>query len=154
MTATPKAALDVEIRDVQPQPYLGKHLRAPLEGVGASVRDGFAALYHALAAEGAQASAPPFLVAQRPQDGYLEMEVGAPCVSAPHAPEGFEAGVLPGGRVAVVVHRGSYEGIGEVYTRLEEWISAHGFAIAGPPREVYLTPPGVEPVTEIAWPIR
>ncbi len=151
--STMKTALSVEIREVPPQPYLGKRFRAPLTDVGSRVQAGFADLYHRLSATGTAASGPPFLIAGFPSNGHLEVVLGAPCSGAPPSGDGFEAGTLPGGRVAVTVHRGPYETVGAVYPRLAEWIAANGLVTAGPPREVYLTPPGEEPVTEIAWPL-
>ena len=147
------AALVVEIREVRPQPYLGKRLRVPMGSVGSRVREGFGALYQRLSATHTPDAGPPFLIAEQPRDGYLDVELGAPCAAPPPAGDGFEAGILPGGREAVTVHRGTYEGLGDVYGQLHEWIAAHDLAITGPPREVYLTPPGQTPVTEIAWPI-
>ncbi len=149
-----EAVLAVEIREVEAQPYLAKRVRAPLASVGASVQQAFAELYHRLEASNARPSGPPFLIADFPRDGYLEMEIGAPCAAPPPGGDGFEARILPRGRVAVTVHRGSYESIGELYPRLAEWIAANGLTMAGAPREVYLSPPGEEPVTEVAWPIR
>ncbi len=146
--------LTVEIRELKPQPYLGKRIRAALGAVGPEVQAGFASLYAKLAASASPAAGPPFLIADRPKDGYLDMELGAPCAGPAPAGGGFVAGILPGGRAAVTVHRGAYDAIGEVYTGLAEWIGAQGLAMAGPPREVYLSGPGEEPVTELVWPVR
>jgi hypothetical protein len=154
MTKTAEPALAVEIRVVEAQPYLAKHVHASIGTVGKSVQEGFAALYHRLEETNSRATAPPFLIADFPKDGCLELELGAPCASPPPAGAGFLPRSLPGGRVAVTVHHGSYDRIGEVYRRLSEWISAQGLTMAEAPREVYLTPPGEEPITEVVWPIR
>lgn len=147
------ATLAVELRELPPQPYLGKRVRAPMSSVGAEVQAGFASLYARLAVLAMAPAGPPFLIAQQPRDGYLEMELGAPCAAPVEAGPGFEAGTLAGGKVAVTVHKGPYEAIGEVYPRLAEWIGGHDLSIAGPPREVYLSGPGEEPVTELVWPV-
>ena len=151
-TADPRA-LPVEIREVGPQPYLGKRARAPLGEVGAAVQQGYGALYHELERTHTAPAGPPFLVAGFPEGGYLDFELGAPCATPPAATDGFEAGTLPGGKVAVTVHRGSYDSLAQVYPRLQAWIEANGHRPSGPPREVYLTPPGQEPVTEVVWPL-
>lgn len=55
---------------------------------------------------------------------------------------------------ACIVHRGDYNGLGAAYAALGKWISANGYAFAGPPREVYLRGGGgPEAVTEIQWPV-
>lgn len=153
MPETLREALEVEIRDVTAQPYLGKHLRAPMAAAGEMVQKAFADLYQRLQEVGCTPTAPPFLVADYPKDGILAMELGAPCATPPPAGNGFEPGTLSAGRVAVAVHRGSYDAIGPLYGRLSEWIATHGLTMAGPPREVYLTRPGEDPVTELVWPI-
>lgn len=142
------------IREVQPQPYLAMRVRAAMDKVGPAVQAGYSSLYERLATTAGTPSGPPFLIADRPTGGFLDMELGAPCTKAPESGGGFEGRTLPGGKVAVTVHRGSYDSLGEVYQRLAEWITAQGLQIAGPPREVYLTPPGEEPVTEVVWPVR
>lgn len=145
----------VETREIQPQQYLGKKLRAPVQAVGPAVQAGFAALYSRLSATNGQPAGPPFLVAsEMPEDGYLEMEIGAPCLEPPEPGDGFESRTLPGGRVAVTVYRGPYDALGEIYAKLAEWIASHGLTMAGPPREVYLSEPGEEPVTEVVWPVQ
>ena len=40
--------------------------------------------------------------------------------------------------MACTVHQGSYDTIGEVYSRLMAWIEANGYRICGPNREVYV----------------
>ena len=142
-----------EVRDVKPQLYLSRTFRARLDVVGPKVKAAFAALYEQLAKTGNQPSGPPFLVVHAPEDGYILVEAGAPCSSSPVAAEGFESAELAGGRVAVTVHRGPYERLAEVYPALAAWIANQGLTTAGPPREVYLTPPGEEPVTEVVWPV-
>ncbi len=56
---------------------------------------------------------------------------------------------------ASIVHVGSYDGLPATYTILGRWIEANGYRIAGPSRETYLSPAGVEsdPVVEIQWPV-
>lgn len=146
--------LVVQIRETTPQPYLGKRVRAELGHVGPEVQAGFAALYARLTQVAMRPAGPPFLIAQAPAGGYLEMELGAPCVRPVESGEGFEAGTLPGGKVAVTVHRGAYDTIGKVYSALADWIASQGLTPVGAPREVYLSGPGEEPVTELVWPVR
>lgn len=146
--------LTVEIRETKPQPYLAKRLRAPLDAVGPEVQAGFASLYARLSNIAVQPVGPPFLIAGAPNAGHLDIELGAPCARPIESGGGFEAGTLPGGKVAVTVHRGAYDAIGKVYSALAGWISSQGLTPNGPPREVYLSGPGEEPVTELVWPVR
>lgn len=57
---------------------------------------------------------------------------------------------------ASLVHIGPYTELSRAYTMLGQWIAANGFQIAGPSREVYLSPAAAnsDPVVEIQWPVR
>ena len=48
---------------------------------------------------------------------------------------------MPGGTMACVVHRGTYDTLGQAYNALLTWIEANGYRIVGPNREVYLRCP-------------
>jgi effector-binding domain-containing protein len=64
---------------------------------------------------------------------------------------------LPASAMVAIVHRGSYEEMGEAYASIASWIHARGHAILGPSREIYLnSPTDVDQddlLTEIQWPI-
>ena len=53
------------------------------------------------------------------------------------------------------MHVGSYDGLPQAYEALGKWIEANRYRLVGPPREVYLQPPGGAggPVTGIQWPV-
>ena len=56
---------------------------------------------------------------------------------------------LPGGKMAKIVHKGSYEECTLSYEKLFSWITENGKRIAGPVREVYLNDPREVPPEEI-----
>lgn len=67
---------------------------------------------------------------------------------------------LPAATMAATVHHGGYSGLSGAYQELMGWISASGYRIAGPEREIYLRPPAVggdqddaDCVTEIQFPV-
>jgi effector-binding domain-containing protein len=61
-------------------------------------------------------------------------------------------------KVVSLVHRGSYETIGQAYQRLHGYISEKGLEIAGPMRDLYLNDPNTvapdEIMTEVQAPIK
>lgn len=87
-----------------------------------------------------------------------DFEAGFP-VSEPVAGEGrVEAGELPGGRAAVTIHLGPYEGLQAAHEAMGEWVLANDHDPAGPVWEVYMVGPAEEDPskwrTELVWPLR
>jgi effector-binding domain-containing protein len=64
---------------------------------------------------------------------------------------------LPGGRMASLIHRGSFQTIDQAYAALMSWIEANGYRMAGPDREIYLQggtdPNDASNITEIQQPV-
>jgi AraC family transcriptional regulator len=64
---------------------------------------------------------------------------------------------LPGGEVAIAVHRGSYDGLPATYATLERWIENKGRSAGGAPWESYVNDPSevdaADLRTEVCWPI-
>lgn len=90
-----------------------------------------------------------------------EWEVWAPVAGEPAAlgPDENGLGVKHVGpaTVASTIHFGPYEAVESAYRALEAWVVEHGYAMAGPPRELYLNDPhAVAPEqiqTEIQFPV-
>lgn len=64
---------------------------------------------------------------------------------------------LPETTFAVTVHRGPLGGISEAYERLAAWVDEHGYVVAGPVEEIYVSAPDVplpEGLTEVRLPVR
>ena len=63
--------------------------------------------------------------------------------------------VLEAIEAATIIHKGSYDDFPQTYATLGTWIENNGYQVAGPPREIYLSPPSEEEfaVTEIQYPI-
>jgi AraC family transcriptional regulator len=90
--------------------------------------------------------------------GQLTIEPAMP-LAAPATGEGeMQAGLLPGGPVALGIHGGPYEGLGDTNAAIERWIETNGFRVDGAPWEQYVTDPGEHPNptdwrTEVYWPL-
>jgi AraC family transcriptional regulator len=90
--------------------------------------------------------------------GLLTIEPAMP-LAAPASGEGeMQPGVLPAGEVALGIHAGPYEELGETHIAIERWIDANGYSVDGTPWEQYVTDPGEHPNpadwrTEVYWPL-
>ena len=90
--------------------------------------------------------------------GLLTIEPAMPLASPATGQGEIQAGVLPGGAVALGIHAGPYEELGETNAVMERWIETNGFIVGGAPWEQYVTDPGEHPNpadwrTEVYWPL-
>jgi len=140
----------------------GLGMREKLDGpakIGELLCDGFAGL----AKVGAVVSGAPVAVYHDPEfcADCIDVEIVFPVpawVRGPLATPGgraLEARTVPGGEVAVVLHVGVYETIGESYQFLADWMGEYGYRASGPPRELYVRLPwDLGPaVTELRQPV-
>ncbi|TMB49701.1 MAG: GyrI-like domain-containing protein, partial [Chloroflexi bacterium] len=95
-----------------------------------------------------------------------DVEIGIP-VAAPVAnlrplaecePGEMGSSELPGGRAALTVHEGTYDGLKDTYGRLRDWIHAQGLQDGAGPWESYVNDPSEvdDPAqlrTEVVWPL-
>ncbi len=107
-----------------------------------------------LTAQGLAPAGMPFC-RYRPVAGGFDVEAGFPC-SAPVSAQGrVEPSALPAGPAATTRHVGPYEGLGDAYAAVEQWLAEHGRQVAGAPWEYYLDGPEVPPEhirTDVVFP--
>jgi effector-binding domain-containing protein len=101
----------------------------------------FSTLGAAMAQLGATPSGPAFAYYLRPPEVTSELEVGFPVDVPVERCADVVPSRLPGGRVATVVHQGGYDGLGESWRRLREWVAQKGLTPAPGFWEVYVTEP-------------
>ncbi len=99
----------------------------------------------------------PAAVEKANENGTAEVEVAWPVNKLGKGSKEIKAYVLPGGRMAHVVHRGPYATCEPTYLELFAWIERKGLTICGPIRESYPNDPReVSPdeiVTDIYVPV-
>ena len=130
----------------------------PADQLAAFFDAAFQRLPAAIAADGAQIAGAAFARYPSPPGDVVELEVGFPVDRPIEATDDVGAGSLPAGRVARVVHAGSFEELGTSWGRLREWMADQGHRPAPGFWEVYLTEPspGMDPAdlrTELNWPV-
>jgi AraC family transcriptional regulator len=150
--------LSIDRRELAAQPALFVRLRAARHEIPSAIAEGLGKTFpHALKA-GLPIAGRPFTRYLTTGPGLFTMEIGVP-LAAPAAGEGdIEAGSLPGGSVAVAVHAGSYDQLGETYAAMERWMEANGLRPGDAPWESYVTDPAEFPDpadwrTEVYWPV-
>ena len=141
---------DFKIRDRGPVTIVSQRVSVQLATIGTAIGAGFRGVYGFLGPTGAAAGEPFVIYHGMPtkDDRPFDIEICAPIGRDVEPPRGWTVTDLPGGTFASVIHVGPYEALGSAYDELEAWIGREGFAIAGPPREVYLSEPST-PAAEI-----
>jgi len=120
--------------------------------------DSFSRLAPSVAAQGVAIVGPAFALYHGRPGPVANLEAGF-ATAASIEPDGdVVPSRLPAGRVARVVHEGSFDELGASWTRLAEWIAAAGLTPGEDFWEVYVTEPSpdMDPAdlrTELNWPV-
>ena len=134
---------------------LFQHFVVTQEDLPATISTSFPALYARISQAGVIPAGPPFVIYHNMAAPW-DIDVCAP-VATPLAPApGFDVKELRASRVVSLLHVGPFDKIGAAYEAVDSYIKAQSLTPAGPPREIYLSPPGTPAEriqTVIEWPI-
>ena len=132
---------EIEEQIIEPIPVLFIRRQVPTEQLAATFAEVLPAVFGYVMQSGADLAGAPFA-------RYLDMaetttvEAGCPVSGAAEASGEIELGEIPGGTVAMTIHRGPYEALGDAHAALQAWLLERGYAQGGPPWESYVTDPG------------
>jgi effector-binding domain-containing protein len=159
--------ITAEIREITPQPSVAVRVSQPMAELDlASLFDEHLPnIAHRLADIGVEPAGPPYGRYHQFGPEIVDVEIGIP-TSAPVGilapievaqPGELAASQLPGGQVAITVHRGAYDRLTQTYDALHEWIHAQGHDEGPGPWESYVDDPGEvgmeDTKTEVIWPL-
>lgn len=159
--------LPVETRELAPQPTVCVRVNEPTSRLGELFGELLPLVAERIADLGGETGGPPYGRYYDYGPERVDVEIGVPVVApvgnlpvAGEVPLGeLAAGELPGGRVAITSHHGSYDSLNETYGRLEAWLGEHGHVPGRGPWESYIVDPSEvadDPSqlrTEVVWPI-
>lgn len=151
---------EISVREVEAQPIVSISRKLTVAGLDGFIREGTAALHQALERRGVAPAGPPFGLYHGPvnQEDDGPVEVCVPVARPVELGGEMRARELPAGRLASVTLRGAechFPKVLEGYDAVYEWVERNGYRTEGPPREVWVSAPGVEgppdEEMEIAW---
>ncbi|NUL48869.1 AraC family transcriptional regulator [Cellulosimicrobium funkei] len=122
----------------------------PMANMAEAFDSTFTALFPVLGDQGIQPAGPGFSLHTRMPADTVDMEVGIPVDRVLRDSVTSGSGVtlrpsrLPAGRVAIVSHLGSYDGLGEAWGTFMQGVADAGHSPALPFWEIYVTEPSPE----------
>ena len=113
----------------------------PMSDVAPFFDRAFSTLPAVLAEQGIAPLGAAFALYHSPPGETLDLSVGFPTDRTVATEGEVHASRLPAGRVARVVHHGSFDQLGSSWERLRRWIDERGLTAGGVLWEVYVTEP-------------
>lgn len=141
------------------QPYVGIRATVQLAEMPKTLGVLFPEIHGHILRAGKMPAGMPFTIYHSMEGDTVGLECGMPVADPLGGTGRIRAGELPGGPAVTVTHVGPYEGLGQTWQALMEWVGGQGLVAAAPPWEVYVTDPGAEPDsskwrTDIFFPVR
>ena len=121
------------------------HLIIPGRDMASYMDPAIAELLRVIMAQGGTPAGPLFSFHHRQPAETFDLEIGFPLTHVIKDRERVRMITFPAMTVVRAVYTGAYEGLGDAWGRLQEWVRQQGLAESGRFYESYLTNPDDEP---------
>jgi len=145
---------EVKIVEVKPQMVLGTRKKGFYKDMGLHIPR----MFRFMAENNIECKGAPIFVCHEctlkqvcdtNEAGTCDMELCVPIDKEIPGKANYMSYELPGGKMAMIVHKGPYEECGPAYQTLLKWIKENDYQVAGLMREVYVNDPREIPPEEI-----
>jgi effector-binding domain-containing protein len=147
-----------EIKERAPQPVLAIRARVKGQDLPQMLGQSFGAVAQYLGELGEQPAGAPFAAYYNMDMENLDVEAGFPVARPLPGRGAIQAGEIPGGLSASVVHVGPYADCGPAYEALTQFVKDQGHTATGVAYEMYLNDPAVTPpaqlMTQVVFPLQ
>lgn len=153
-----KAMAECAVKAFPAQPILCVHTRTPVQQISQTLGRAYGEIARYLGEHDQHPVGPPYVAYYNMDMNDLEIDVGMPVAGTLPTHGEIQARELPAGHYATHIYRGAYDGIGDGYQKLSEWIEEQGYEATGVSYEYYLNDPQTTPpqelLTEIRFPLK
>ncbi len=161
MTDPSTSSYEIEQTTLDATPFLFGRRKLESDKIAEGFAEVLPAAFGYAMSNGLAMAGPPVVRYVETSPAFITVEAGVPLVEAAPAPPAssdLEIGELPAGRVAVTIHSGPYDTLGEAHVAVDRWIVDNDLTFGGAPWEVYLTDPAEVPdpadwKTQLFWPL-
>jgi effector-binding domain-containing protein len=136
---------ECEFKDQPAQPVLSIRTHAAVQDLPKVFGQAYGAIMQYLGELGEQPSGMPFAAYYNMDMQNLDLEIGFPVARQLPGRGEVQAGALPGGKWATVLHVGPYDQVGPAYDALSEAVKAEGFEATGVAYESFFDGPETPP---------
>jgi len=140
----------MDIVELKARDTLAVRYRTPMAELSKSMGQAYGEIAAYMGKKGIPFSGPPFAMYYNMDMDDLDVEIGFPVASQAAGEGRVKPGRLPGGKLAMATHIGSYEGIGATYEKLTAFVSERALKPEEYMYEEYLNSPEDTPPEKLA----
>jgi effector-binding domain-containing protein len=130
-----------EIYDQVVQPTLAVRTRSAVQELPRVMGETLAAIGRLMENRGVQPGGAPYTAYYNMDMQDLDIEIGFPVNEIVPGDGAIQAGEMPAGKYASVLHKGTYDTLGQSYEALTKFIEQAGYKPSGVAYEFYLNSP-------------